>query len=589
MEASYARGAVSAGYDATDTTSVTGNAYAGGLAGAQDANITASFSTGAATATGDGTPAAGGLVGNRVAGTTTNSYWDTATSGITTTSTGGVGKTTSELQTPTAYGTGTSIYKDWNIDLDNDDDTSTGSDDPWDFGTANQYPALKYGGLTAADQRPVVNLTASPTTIYEAVGGATSSTLTATLSGEWNKDVAVTLPAAAEQLTVTNSPLSFTSGNTGNWGTAQTATVKLAAQPAKTIVVDFTRLSANDPEVTPKYLTFTTSDWNTAQNISVKFLAEPTAATTRVEIVKNSSNVTTDYKVNVNAYRRAYDLGSPTITIAAGATTSTATLTAQNDYNDLANATPTLTLATHPADTEWISKGTGTAPSMTITDDDELGQVTGVSVAQKTYKYTENGNEIDTGNPAGGATVSWTKVTGATGYVVEWKSGTEIYDSSRRLVAGDVATYDIPASSLTPGTTYYIRVYATKSGADHGLPSGEVTLAYTGWLVFTPAAASLSITEPASGTATGTYTVKLSVQPSATVTVALTRGADSSSDDPTFSPSSLTFTGGNTGNWNTAQTVTVTVTTDTDGVDDVVKYSTGPAARARTSTTSRPR
>ena len=236
--------------------------------------------------------------------------------------------------------------------------TTAGTQDGWDFGTADQYPALKYGGLTAADQRPVVNLTASPTTIYEAVGGATSSTLTATLSGEWNNDVTVTLPAASEQLTVTGSPISFTSGASGDWGTAQTATVKLASAPAKTIVVDFTRLSVNDPEVTPKYLTFTTSDWNTAQSISVKFLAEPTAATTRVEIVKNSSNVTTGYKVNVNAYRRAYDLGSPTITIAAGATTNTATLTAQNDYNDLANATVTLTLATHPADTKWISKGT---------------------------------------------------------------------------------------------------------------------------------------------------------------------------------------------------------------------------------------
>ena len=555
IEASYARGDVNG-----DTTSEANNAR-GGLVGylGNGGSVGTSFSTGKLL----GTASSGkcGLVGGQptTGATVTNSYYDSDTLGQTgCNSKNGTAKTTSELQTPTAYGTGASIYKDWNIDLDS---VTAGTQDGWDFGTADQYPALKYGGLTAADQRPTVTLTASPTTIYEAVGGATSSTLTATLSAKWNNDVTVTLPAASEQLTVTGSPISFTSGNTGDWGTAQTATVKLASAPTKTIVVDFTRLSANDPEVKPKYLTFTTSDWNTAQNISVKFLAEPTAATTRVEIVKNSSNVTTGYKVNVDAYRRAYDLGSPTITIDAGATTNTATLTAQNDYNDLANATVTPTLATHPADTKWISKGTGTAPSMTITDDDELGQVTGVTAVQKTDAA---------GNLAGGATVSWTKVTGATGYVIEWKSGTEIYDSSRRLVAGDVATYDIPASSLTPGTTYYIRVYATKSGADHGLPSGEVTLAYTGWLVFAPVAASLSITEPASGTATGTYTVKLGSQPSATVTVALTRGADSSSDDPTFSPSSLTFTGGNSGNWNTAQTVTVTVATDADGVDDVV-------------------
>ena len=170
VQASYARGDVSAAYDATATTSVTGYARAGGLVGHQAGNVTASFSTGAPTATGDGTLNAGGLVGFHGSGTTTNSYWDTATSGITTTGQG-TGKTTSQLQTPTAYGAqSTDIYKDWNLNLDG----VTGNDDPWDFGTGNQYPALKYGGLTAADQRPVISLTLTPTTIYERVGGATT-------------------------------------------------------------------------------------------------------------------------------------------------------------------------------------------------------------------------------------------------------------------------------------------------------------------------------------------------------------------------------------------------------------------------------
>ena len=66
---------------------------------------------------------------------------------------------------PTAYGTGSSIYANWNLDLDNadgDDNTATGQDDPWDFGTATQHPALKYGQHTAAGERVTVNLTASP-------------------------------------------------------------------------------------------------------------------------------------------------------------------------------------------------------------------------------------------------------------------------------------------------------------------------------------------------------------------------------------------------------------------------------------------
>ena len=61
-------------------------------------------------------------------------------------------KTTSELQTPTEYGTDPAIYSGWNIDVDNgfargvDDGSAAGdttADDPWDFGTSSQYPVLK--------------------------------------------------------------------------------------------------------------------------------------------------------------------------------------------------------------------------------------------------------------------------------------------------------------------------------------------------------------------------------------------------------------------------------------------------------------
>ena len=46
------------------------------------------------------------------------------------------GKTTRELQTPTAS---TGIHANWNPNW-------------WDFDTVRQYPALKYGGLDVARQ-----------------------------------------------------------------------------------------------------------------------------------------------------------------------------------------------------------------------------------------------------------------------------------------------------------------------------------------------------------------------------------------------------------------------------------------------------
>ncbi len=134
------------------TGPVTGRSRAGGLTAGSVSGITASYATGAVT--GDGT--VGGLVGANFSSTTA-SYWDTTTSGVTTGS-GGTGKTTTELQTPTGY---TGIYATWNVNIDG----AAGTDDPWDFGTASEYPVLKVdfdGDGTASweefgDQRPAPN------------------------------------------------------------------------------------------------------------------------------------------------------------------------------------------------------------------------------------------------------------------------------------------------------------------------------------------------------------------------------------------------------------------------------------------------
>ena len=117
---------------------------------------------------------AGGLVGNSQAalgsvnpGSITNSYWDRETttydyigSGRSDGPTSGISMvgahTTAELQMPTTYGaTNSARYFEWNRDVDNDVNTgdASGNDDPWDFGGAGDYPALKYGRLDVGPQR----------------------------------------------------------------------------------------------------------------------------------------------------------------------------------------------------------------------------------------------------------------------------------------------------------------------------------------------------------------------------------------------------------------------------------------------------
>jgi len=137
---------VNASY-ATGTVFVSGsNSDAGGLIGYQDrGSIMASYSDSRVSAKGNGNNT-GGLVGNvhGEGSTVTDSYWDTLASGQAT-SPVGVGKTPSQLKEPVGY---TGIYANWNLNLDG----QPGNDDPWNFGTSSQYPALKYGGLDYRDQ-----------------------------------------------------------------------------------------------------------------------------------------------------------------------------------------------------------------------------------------------------------------------------------------------------------------------------------------------------------------------------------------------------------------------------------------------------
>ena len=156
--------------------------------------ISACYATGDAS----GTNNVGGLVGFNQGGAITNSYFDSTVSNRT--DSDDYSKTTTQLQTPTAYGTAMEIYANWNIDVDNgadagiDDGTMPGdaaADDPWDFGTDSQYPVLR------AD----FNVNGSPTAFEFGGQGRVSTTvpdalaaLTATAA---NAEVTLSWTAAA--------------------------------------------------------------------------------------------------------------------------------------------------------------------------------------------------------------------------------------------------------------------------------------------------------------------------------------------------------------------------------------------------------
>ena len=227
-------------------------------------------------------------------------------------------------------------------------------------------------------------------------------------------------------------------------------------------------------------------------------------------------------------------------------TAQTVTVTAGDDA-DLVNDTVTLTHSAASTDTDY-SGITITEVTVTVNDND-TAQVTGVTVAAGNARLV----------------VAWTAVGNATGYKVQWKSGSQGYNATDRqatLASGSTTSHTIP--SLVNGTEYTVRVTATRTDANDGPPSAEKT--------GTPAAptapgvtmskTALTVTEQ--DTTGNSYTVVLDTQPTADVVVTV---AGHAGTDVTATPNLLTFTATN---WNTAQTVTVKAGDDADLVNETV-------------------
>ena len=195
---------------------------------------------------------------------------------------------------------------------------------------------------------------------------------------------------------------------------------------------------------------------------------------------------------------------------------------------------------------------TGTV-TVDVTDDD-TAQVTGVTVDEGDAQLV----------------VNWTAVDNATGYTVQWKSGGQDYNTDDRQAT---VTSGTTITGLTNGTAYLVQVIATRTGANDGLPSAEVTgtpAVPTGAGVITVLPTALTVTEQ--DTTGDSYTVVLDSRPTADVTVTV---AGHSGTDVTPDPDTLTFT---TSNWDTVQTVTVTAGDDADTTDGSVTLTHSAAS-----------
>ncbi|MEV4336455.1 glycoside hydrolase family 48 protein [Streptomyces sp. NPDC049590] len=146
-------------------------------------------------------------------------------------------------------------------------------------------------------------------------------------------------------------------------------------------------------------------------------------------------------------------------------------------------------------------------------------------------------------------------------------SKVEFYDDTTLLGTDTTAPYALSVSSLTVGSHSLVaKAYDSLGASGTSTPVG-ITVASGPAVVASPS--QLGVQQGKSGT----FSVKLSTQPSANVTVSTTR-TDGNTGLSVTGGSSLTFT---PANWNTAQTVTVTADSSGTGSATFTASATGHA------------
>ena len=323
------------------------------------------------------------------------------------------------------------------------------------------------GGSTTRDTIP--NLTAGTeytvrviATKAHADDGPPSAEMTGTPAAAAPGQVTnVAVTAGVEQLAVSWNAVSGASGYTVQWksgsqeyadtrqhvtdGATTSYTIPgLTAGTAYTVRVIATKANADDGAPSTE-MTGTPKAAAPDQVTNVVVTAEVNQLAVSWDAVSGASGYTVQWKSG----SQDYDSGDRQHVVTGGSTTRDAipNLTAGTEYTVRVIATKA-----HADDGPPSAEMTGTPAAAAP------GQVTNVAVTAGVEQLA----------------VSWNAVSGASGYTVQWKSGSQEYADTRQHVTdGATTSYTIPG--LTAGTAYTVRVIATKANADDGAPSTEMT------------------------------------------------------------------------------------------------------------------
>ena len=440
-----------------------------------------------------------------------------------------------------------------------DDDTRGVTVDPTNLtvleGATNTYTVV-------LDTQPTDSVTVTPSIKnprppgepYLAPKASVSGALTFTTSN-WSSAQTVTVSGIEDsdifdgQETIEHA---VSGGDYGSFAAAE-VTVTIDDNDASLVTLNFSPASireADDPS------TADVEEHQTTITASLSPALPGAEVEVDISIVPNSPAVAEDYTLSANT----------TLTFASGQTESTGTVTITAANNDIDADDKTVTVKGKSRLTSGNSNTHSVAgPSnvtLTIADDDTRGVTLNSSLFEppQNFAAVQEGNAIEytvvldseptasvTVTPSRSADHTDVKVSGALTFTAsDWKTAQTVTVSTAR--DNDVDSYTASISHTVAGGDYSSVTADTISLYVADVDTRGVTLSLD----------ELEIDEGDSGT----YTVVLDTEPTASVTVTPSR---SSGDTDVTVSGALTFT---TSNWSSAQTVTVSAAQDDDPDDD---------------------
>ena len=396
----------------------------------------------------------------------------------------------------------------------------------------------------------------------------------------------------------------------------QSYTVALTTQPSAAVTVTISGQASSDLVVDPSSLTFSTSNWSSPQTVTVTASDDADALTDPVVTLTHRASggdygaVTGDLRVTIT------DNDTPDLAISQAAFTVVEGNAAGQSYTVALTTQPsaavTVTisgqassdLVVDPSSLTFSTSNWSAAQTVTVTARDDADALTDPVVT-----LTHRASGGDYGAVTGDLRVTITEVdtpdlaiSQAAFTVVEGNAAGQSYTVALTTQPSAAVTVTISGqassdlvvdpSSLTFSTSNWsspqtVTVTASDdadaltdpvvtlthraSGGDYGAVTGDLRVTITDNLAISQAA--FTVVE---GNAAGqSYTVALTTQPSAAVTVTISGQASS---DLVVDPSSLTFS---TSNWSSPQTVTVTARDDADALTDPGRDPNPPRQRGR--------